>query len=117
MLLDPVINFLYRHDLSAVITDTPGQREVLHMSLTSPRILLRFVGCFPSAKDDERLRAWMERLMSWMGAGMDVAYVCMHKSWNAAIPQTVDFAIRYLYERNFRGLVRPQPEPEEDLLQ
>lgn len=114
MLLDPVINFLYRQKLSAVITDSPGERDVLHMSLTYPSILLRFVGCFPSRKDELRLKAWLDRLMGWMEAGLDAAYVAVHQARNASIPRTVDYAIRYLYEKEFPGLVRPRID--EDLM-
>lgn len=112
MLIDPLINFLYKKNLSAVITDTPGEREVLHMSLSYPSILLRFMGCFPSRKDDIRLKAWLDRLRDWMGKGLDSAFIAIHQERNAAIPQTVDFAIRYLYEKDFPGIVRPEERRE-----
>lgn len=97
MLLDPLINILYKSKITTVITDTPARRDVLHMSLTQPRVMVRFQGCFPSSKDDQRIRAWMPRLVEWAAAGMDEIYVFVHQERHGAIPQTVDFALRTLY--------------------
>jgi uncharacterized protein YecE (DUF72 family) len=108
MLLDPVINFLYRNTFATVITDTPGQRGVVHMSLTYPKVLIRFMGVFPSKFDQQRLKAWMDRLEDWARGGMDAIYFAVHQERNAAIPQTVDFIHRYLIEKTFEGLVRPK---------
>ncbi len=99
MLLDSVINLLYRAQLATVITDTPGRRDVLHMSLTQPKLIVRFQGCFPSARDDQRIRDWMDRLVDWANAGMDEIFFFIHQARNGAIPQTVDFALRCLHER------------------
>ncbi len=107
MLLDPVINFLYRNKLATVITDTPGQRDVIHMSLTYPSVLLRFMGVFPSKFDQQRLKTWLDRLEDWARAGMDTIYIAAHQEKNASIPQTVDFMHRYLLEKKFEGVVRP----------
>lgn len=107
MLLDPLINLLYRSKVSAVITDTPGRRDVLHMSLTAPHLMVRFQGCFPSPRDDQRLQAWAERMHRWAGAGMDAIYFFVHQERHAAIPAGVDFMVRALLERETPGLVLP----------
>jgi len=107
MLIDPVINFLYRHKLATVITDTPGERGALHMALTYPAVLLRFMGVFPSKFDQQRLKAWLDRLEDWAGKGMDAIYIAIHQERNASIPLTADFVHRYLYEKKFTGVVRP----------
>jgi uncharacterized protein YecE (DUF72 family) len=98
MLIDPVINLLYKSRIATVITDTPARRDVLHMALTHPRLMVRLQGCFPSAKDDVRVRAWMQRLRAWADAGMDEMFFFVHQERHGAIPQTADFARRVLYE-------------------
>ena len=103
MLADPVINLLFKTKIATVITDSPGRRDVVHMSLTQTKVLVRFLGCFPSRKDDERVRAWMDRLADWAAAGMDELYFFVHQERNGVIPQTVDFALRYLYEKSEFG--------------
>jgi uncharacterized protein YecE (DUF72 family) len=107
MLPDAMINLLYKHRASAVITDTPGRRDVLHMSLTFPQVIIRFLGCFPSARDDQRLKMWARRLEEWSRAGLDTIYFFVHQARNAAIPATTDAMQRYLLEANCQGLVRP----------
>lgn len=108
MLLDPLINRLYRARVSAVITDTPGRRDVLHMSLTTGQVMVRFQGCFPSRRDDQRLQAWAERLKEWADAGLDALYFFVHQERHAAIPAGVDYLLRALHERKAAGLVWPR---------
>ena len=54
-------DILSKHGISAVITDVAGRRDVLHSSILSDHVVIRFV-----ANDDpsdwERLEWWMERL-------------------------------------------------------
>jgi hypothetical protein len=114
MLLDPVINFLYKNNLATVITDTPGRRDVVHMSLTYPAVLLRFMGVFPSKNDQLRLKAWLDRLEDWAHAGMDTIFVAVHQERNGSIPQTLDFMRRYLLGKKFQGLVEPKALEAED---
>ncbi len=99
-LIDPLVNFLYRRGLATVITDTPGERAVLHTSLSAPRVLVRFQGCFPSKQDDQRLKDWIDRLAFWLSQGLDTAYLAIHQPRDGAIPASVDFALRYLYSKS-----------------
>ncbi|HYX31621.1 MAG TPA: DUF72 domain-containing protein [Oligoflexus sp.] len=101
MLPDPVINLLFKSNIATVITDSPGRRDVVHMALTHPKVMVRFQGVFPSKKDDQRVRAWMDRLSDWAAAGLDEIYFFAHQERHGAIPQTVDFALRYLYEKTY----------------
>ena len=94
MLLDPVIDLFYRRGISPVITDAPGRRDALHMSLTAPQLMVRFLGCFPSRQDDFRVKAWMQRLEGWSRRGLSEAYFFAHQSKNASIPHTVELALR-----------------------
>ncbi len=113
MLIDPVIDQLYRSRVSAVITDTPGRRDVLHASLMYPQVMIRFVGCFPSRRDEMRLKAWADRLDTWSRAGMDALYFFVHQERHPAIPQNVDYMMRTLLEREAQGLMRPATGSEE----
>ena len=64
MLQDRVIDYLYLNGKSTVITDTPGRRDVLHMSLTQPQVMVRFLGYFLSGFDEGRLRQWLKKIKS-----------------------------------------------------
>ena len=105
-LLDPLINRLYKQQLSVVVTDTPGQREVLHSSLCSRELIVRFLGNFPSKQDDERIRQWASRIDRLCAGGMDRVYFFVHQERNGAIPATVDFALRCFAEKSHIHLKR-----------
>lgn len=106
-LLDPLVNFLYRKRMSAVITDTPGLRDVLHLSLMAPWVLIRFQGCFPSSKDQRRLREWVDLLADWSMRGLDRMYLAIHQPKNVAIPSTVNYVQRCFFEKGFEKSVLP----------
>lgn len=112
MLLDPVIDQLYRSRVSAVITDTPGRRDVVHSSLTFPQLIVRFLGCFPSARDEERLAAWADRLKMWTDAGLDSVYFFIHQERHGAIPASLSYLQRRLMEKDVAGLMRPAQSDE-----
>lgn len=115
MLLDPLIDRLYRAGISAVITDTPGRRDVLHMSLCAPQLIIRFLGCFPSSRDEQRLAAWAERLEGWLAAGLDTLYFFIHQERHPAIPASLDYFIREVMQRSVPGLMRPARGDSEEV--
>ncbi len=104
-LLDPLINELYRHKMSVVITDTPGRRDVVHSSLCHTQVMVRFLGTFPSARDDERLKAWAERLEAWAEAGLESLYFFVHQARHPGIPPTVDRMRRLIWDKAPQRLV------------
>lgn len=108
-LLDDAINLLYRHGTATVITDTPGRRNVLHTSLTQPRVLVRFQGQDLHANDQARLTAWSERLLDWAGRGMEDLYFFCHQPTEKLIPRTANLLLLAL---QMRGRVEPAPWSE-----
>lgn len=83
-----------RHELFAalralgiglVITDTPGHREVCHMALTIPAVMVRFVGRHRHPGTALRIRDWAERLKSWLDAGLEEAHFVVHTGLSAPL--------------------------------
>jgi uncharacterized protein YecE (DUF72 family) len=91
-LVDSVVNLLYRFQVATVITDTPGRRDVLHLSLTQPRVLIRFQGIEGDPGDVTRLTAWGERLRSWARHSMESIYFFTHQPSEPLIPSTARLA-------------------------
>lgn len=87
-LLDEAINALYRAGVATVITDTPGRRDVLHLSLTQPRLMIRFQGNELHPTDKERLDTWAKRLQSWSQHGLEEIYFFAHQPEDYNIPAT-----------------------------
>ncbi len=88
---DDVIDFLYRQNIATVITDTPGRRDVLHLSLTQPRVMIRFQGNESIASDHDRLSKWADRLSIWKKHALEDIYFFTHQPSEAFIPENAQF--------------------------
>lgn len=70
---------LYKDHIGAVITDTSARRDCVHMELTIPQTMVRFVGNGLHKTDFERIDAWVERLKRWFENGLESVYFFMHQ--------------------------------------
>ncbi len=76
------------YGVSTVITDVAGRRDVCHMRLTHPSVLIRFVGNSHPPTDGQRLDAWAERLQRWFEAGLHEAFFFIHQPEDIDVPAT-----------------------------
>ena len=74
-------------NMGIVITDTAGRRDVLHMCLTIPKVLIRFVGNNLHPTDFIRIDAWVDRLKRWFDKGLQDAYFFIHLYNDLNTPQ------------------------------
>jgi uncharacterized protein YecE (DUF72 family) len=91
---DTFFSLLENYGVTTVLTDVAGRRDVLHMRLTSPTVLIRFVGNDLHTSDYTRIDAWVERLKTWLAMGLQEAYFFTHEPDNLKAPQLA----RYLYD-------------------
>jgi uncharacterized protein YecE (DUF72 family) len=89
---------LAEHAAGAVITDAPGRRDVLHMSLPLPLAVVRFLATTDDAVDHRRLDAWAERIARWRDAGLRELYFWLHAPDNVGAPALVA-AFRERFEK------------------
>jgi len=87
-LLDEAVNLFYRHRAATVITDTLGRRDVLHLSLTQPKVLIRFQGNRLAPQDAQRLSDWAQRIAKWRSRGLEEIYFFTHQPEDGTITQT-----------------------------
>lgn len=99
--------------IGAVITDTPGRRDVLHMRLTAPVAFIRFVGNNLHPTDFERIDEWGERLSSWIDKGLREVYFFMHDHEEMFSPELCAYAVEVFNRRVGAGLKPPQLIREE----
>lgn len=71
--------------LHAVITDTPGRRDVSHVSLTTPAVMLRLGTHGENASDLTRMAAWSERFAAWGALGLHTAWAFVHQPESAGL--------------------------------
>lgn len=78
---------LATYQCATVLTDVAGRRDVLHMYLTMPVVLVRFVGNGLHPTDYTRLDAWTKRLQKWSEQGLHTIYFFPHEPDNILAPQ------------------------------
>jgi uncharacterized protein YecE (DUF72 family) len=75
---DQVFALLKKHHKEAILVDTAGRRDMLHMRLTTPRAFVRFVGAnHPS--DYQRLDDWLKRITVWHKQGLRSLHFFLHQ--------------------------------------
>src|ERR1700722_25524 len=99
---------LFELGIGAVITDTPGRRDVLHMRLTAPVAFIRFVGNNYHPKDLRRIEEWGERLARWVERGLREVYFFVHDTGELFSPEMCGYAVEVFNGRFGAGLKAPQ---------
>ena len=99
---------LATYDCATVITDVAGRRDVLHMHLTQPVVLIRFVGNALHATDYTRLDAWVERLRQWAEQGLHTVYFFPHEPDNILAPQISAYLTEVVKKRTNFTVRGPQ---------
>ena len=94
-----VANELYelleKNNISNIIVDTAGRRDLLHMRLTNARAFVRYVGA-NHASDYTRLDDWVERLKLWKEAGVKEIDFFVHQNIEEVSPLLSAYFIKQL---------------------
>ncbi len=81
---DPAVSahlyeLLEKNNVTNVLVDTAGRRDLLHMRLTTARAFVRYVGAnHPS--DYTRLEAWVDRIAEWKEQGLEELNFFVHQN-------------------------------------
>ena len=87
---------LEKYNAGTVLTDVSGRRDVLHMRLTTPTAMIRFVGNNLHPTDYSRIDEWVARLKVWFDAGLQKLYFFVHEPDNTASPELATYLIERL---------------------
>lgn len=79
--------------IGAIITDTAGRRDVLHMQLTVPKTFVRFVGNSLHPTDYPRIDNWASRFKKWLDAGVEEIYFFMHMHDEGKSPELTQYVV------------------------
>ncbi|MGY5351896.1 DUF72 domain-containing protein [Wenyingzhuangia sp. IMCC45533] len=90
--------FYVKSNISNIITDTAGRRDLIHMSLTSPNVFIRFVGANHST-DYLRLDSWIDRLTIWHSQGLKSISFFIHQNTEIESVKLSSYFIKKLNER------------------
>jgi uncharacterized protein YecE (DUF72 family) len=99
---------------STVITDTTSRRDVLHATLTSSRVMIRFLGNELHPSDFTRLDQWVERLTSWIEMGATEIYFFGHQAGYDGVPELIQYFVEKLNTQAQLGIRNLKLLPSEE---
>ncbi len=94
-----VFDMLTGYGIAAVITDVAGRRDVLHMHVTAPITMVRFVGNGLHPSDFTRSDDWVQRLLTWRKLGLQRVYFFTHEPDNLQSPELAAYLLEQLDEQ------------------
>jgi len=93
--------------IGAVITDTAGRRDLLHMRLTSSKVFIRFTGNSLHPTDHTRCDDWVTRIKYWLEKGIKEIYFFMHMHDEGTSPELTVYLVDQLNSKCGLNLIRP----------
>ncbi|MFG6687029.1 DUF72 domain-containing protein [Mariniflexile sp. HNIBRBA6329] len=105
-----VANELYQlletNNISNIIVDSAGRRDIMHMRLTNATAFVRYVGA-NHASDYNRLDDWIDRLKDWKVQGVKEIDFFIHQNIEKESPLLSAYFIRKLNKELGYNLVIP----------
>ncbi|MBQ0768646.1 MAG: DUF72 domain-containing protein [Bizionia sp.] len=89
---------LEEHNISNIIVDTAGRRDIMHMRLTNTSAFIRFVGA-NHASDYQRLDDWVQRLKIWKSEGIQEINFFIHQNIELESPLLATYFINEINEK------------------
>lgn len=92
---EKLFDLLEDNNISNIIVDTAGRRDLLHMRLTNGEAFVRYVGAnHPS--DYDRLDKWVERIAMWCDQGINQVNFFIHQNIEKESPLLSAYFIKKL---------------------
>ena len=82
---EKTMKLLEENNITNIIVDTAGRRDMLHMRLTTPNAFIRYVGA-NAESDYARLDDWLDRIKIWKEQGLQNLYFFVHQNLEKASP-------------------------------
>ncbi|AHI05477.1 hypothetical protein BDW_04845 [Bdellovibrio bacteriovorus W] len=103
-ILEPLVLYLQKKNIGIVMTDVAGRRDVLHLSVSAPFSMLRFIGNDLHTSDFERSLAWSLKIAEWKEFGLKKFYFMVHEADLSLVPEMADRVIEDLNSHSGAGL-------------
>ena len=98
---------LEEYNVTNIVCDTAGRRDLLHMRMTTKSAFIRYNGA-NHRSDYNRLKDWIDRLDQWVEQGLENIYFFVHQNVEKASPLLSAFFIRKANKRWGAGLTVPK---------
>jgi uncharacterized protein YecE (DUF72 family) len=97
-IFNKICDLFEKNNITNIIVDTAGRRDMLHMRLTTPVAFIRYVGA-NAESDYQRLDDWLERLTAWKKEGIKDIYFFVHQNLEKASPLLSAHFIKEMNEK------------------
>ncbi len=111
---DRLYDVLETYNISNIIVDTPGRRDLMHMRLTNGTAFIRFVGANHES-DYSRLDEWVERLKKWKQNGINDINFFVHQNIEKESPLLSAYLIERLNTELGTNLKIPKKDQNQKL--
>lgn len=108
-------SLLERLNISNIITDTAGRRDILHMRMTNSEAFIRFTGARHMESDISRLNDWVQRIQQWHSEGLQQLHFFIHQNADSEAPELAVHFIRELNRSMNLNLHVPIMTKQEDI--
>lgn len=108
-------HLLEENNISNIIVDTAGRRDLLHMRLTNATAFVRYVGA-NHASDYSRLDDWVDRIEQWTEQGIKEIDFFVHQNIEKESPLLSAYFIKQINERLGYDLTIPNDDSQQTLL-
>lgn len=92
--LKQVCNYFYGNNITFLILDCAGRRDVMHQRLTTKTAFIRFLANDLHDADQKRIQDWVIQLDNWIENGLEEIYFFVHTPSNELMPEIVNFFIK-----------------------
>ncbi|WP_179334849.1 DUF72 domain-containing protein [Winogradskyella costae] len=92
---EDLYQLLEENNISNIIVDSAGRRDIMHMRLTNSRAFVRYVGANHQS-DYERLDEWVDRLKLWKANGVEEIDFFVHQNIEKESPLLSTYFIKQL---------------------
>lgn len=111
--VEQTFDMLQKNHVGTVLSDVAGRRDVLHMHLTTPTAMIRFVGNGLHPTDYERIDSWVLRIKSWFEQGLHTLYFFVHEpDPNTLAPELAVYLTKQLEKHCHMNVKGPSPLPQ-----
>ncbi len=100
-------SLLEKNNISNVLVDTAGRRDLMHMRLTTPKAFIRWVGANHKS-DYKRLDDWLVRIEKWHDEGLKELNFFVHQNVEKESPLLSAYFIEKLNKKLGTDLAVPQ---------
>lgn len=101
-------DLLESHDITNVLVDTAGRRDLMHMRLTTSTAFIRWVGSNEPESDRSRLDDWIGRIDKWKKAGLQKLFFFVHQNDEQESPALAAHFIKRLNKKIGTNLPIPK---------